>query len=151
DLPYGAYHVSAEQALSNAIRFMKEGGAEAVKLEGGRNRSHIVRKLVDAQIPVMGHIGLISQSIHAFGSYCVQGRTLDAAMELQADAEAIEEAGAFAVVLEGVPRELASMITHRLRIPTIGIGAGPGCDGQILVFHDFMGLSYTPPAKFVRQ
>jgi 3-methyl-2-oxobutanoate hydroxymethyltransferase len=151
DLPYGAYHVNNEKALESAIRFIKEGGAEAVKLEGGRKRARLVRKLVEAQIPVMGHIGLTPQSIHTLGSYKVQGRTLDAATELVADAEALEEAGVFAIVLEGIPRELAAIITRRLRIPTIGIGAGPDCDGQILVFHDLAGLSYNPPAKFVRS
>jgi len=151
DLPYGAYHVSNEQALANAIRFLKEGGAEAVKFEGGRKRVRLVRKLVEAQIPVMGHIGLTPQSIHALGGYRVQGRTLDSSTELLADAEALEEAGAFAVVLEGIPRELAAIITRRLRIPTIGIGAGPDCDGQVLVFHDLVGLSYLRPAKFVRS
>jgi 3-methyl-2-oxobutanoate hydroxymethyltransferase len=151
DLPYGAYHVSNEQALANAIRFVKEGGAEAVKLEGGRKRAPLIRKLVEAQIPVMGHIGLTPQSIHTLGGYRVQGRTLDAANELLADAETLEEAGAFAVVLEGIPRELAAIVTRRLRIPTIGIGAGPDCDGQVLVFHDLVGLSYNPSAKFVRS
>jgi len=151
DLPYGAYHVSNEQALASAIRFLKEGGAEAVKLEGGQKRARVVRKLVEAQIPVMGHIGLTPQSVHALGGYRVQGKTLDTATELLADAEALEEAGAFAVVLEGIPRELAAIITRRLRIPTIGIGAGPDCDGQILVFHDLVGLSYLPPPKFVRN
>lgn len=150
DLPYGAYHVSDEQALATAIRFLKEGGAEAVKLEGGRIRARLVRNLVEAQIPVMGHIGLTPQSVHALGGYRVQGRTLDSATDLLADAEALEEAGAFAIVLEGIPRELAALVTRRLRIPTIGIGAGPDCDGQVLVFHDLVGLSYTPPAKFVR-
>jgi 3-methyl-2-oxobutanoate hydroxymethyltransferase len=151
DLPYGSYHISNEQALASAIRFLKEGGAEAVKLEGGRKRARLVRRLVEAQIPVMGHIGLTPQSIHALGGYRVQGRTLDSATDLLADAEALEEAGAFAVVLEGIPRELAAIITRRLRIPTIGIGAGPDCDGQVLVFHDLVGLSYVPPAKFVRN
>jgi 3-methyl-2-oxobutanoate hydroxymethyltransferase len=151
DLPFGSYHVSDEQALANAIRLLKEGGAEAVKLEGGRTRAGLVRKLVEAQIPVMGHIGLTPQSIHAFGGYRVQGRTLDSATELLADAEALEEAGAFAVVLEGIPRELAAIVTRRLRIPTIGIGAGPDCDGQVLVFHDLVGLSFLPAAKFVRS
>jgi 3-methyl-2-oxobutanoate hydroxymethyltransferase len=151
DMPYGAYHVSTEQAVTNAIRFVKEGGAEAVKFEGGRNRARLARKLVEAQIPVMGHIGLTPQSLHTMGGYRVQGRTLDAATQLLADAEALEEAGAFAVVLEGIPRELAAIITRRLRIPTIGIGAGPDCDGQVLVFHDLVGLSYLPPAKFVRS
>ena len=151
DLPYGAYHISNEQGLASAIRFIKEGGAEAVKLEGGRKRARLVRKLGEAQIPVMGHIGLTPQSIHTLGGYRVQGRTLDAAADLLADAEALEEAGAFAVVLEGIPRELAAIVTRRLRIPTIGIGAGPDCDGQVLVFHDLVGLSYASPAKFVRS
>ena len=151
DLPYGSYHVNDEQALESAIRFMKEGGAEAVKFEGGRKRAELARKLVEAQIPVVGHIGLTPQSIHAMGSYKVQGRTLDAATDLVADAEALEEAGVFAIVLEGIPRELAAIITRRLRVPTIGIGAGPDCDGQVLVFHDLVGLSYNPPAKFVRS
>jgi 3-methyl-2-oxobutanoate hydroxymethyltransferase len=151
DLPYGAYHLSNEQGLASALRFVKEGGAEAVKLEGGRQRARLVRRIVEAQIPVMGHIGLTPQSIHTLGGYRVQGRTLDAATELLADAEALEEAGAFALVLEGIPRELAAIITRRLRIPTIGIGAGPDCDGQVLVFHDLVGLSYNPPAKFVRN
>lgn len=150
DLPYGAYHVSADDALRAAVRYLKEGGAEAVKLEGGQKRAELIRRLVDAEIPVMGHIGLTPQSIHAFGGHRVQGRTLDAASELIADAQAVEDAGAFAVVLEGIPRELAALITGRLRIPTIGIGAGPDCDGQILVLHDLVGLSFTPPAKFVR-
>jgi len=150
DLPYGAYHVGADDALRAVVRYLKEGGAEAVKLEGGQKRAETIRHLVDAEIPVMGHIGLTPQSIHAFGGHRVQGRTLDAASELIADAQAIEDAGAFAIVLEGIPRELASIITRRLRIPTIGIGAGPDCDGQILVLHDLIGLSFAPPAKFVR-
>jgi 3-methyl-2-oxobutanoate hydroxymethyltransferase len=150
DLPYGAYHLGSEQALEHSIRFVKEGGAEAVKLEGGGKRAEIIRRLVEAEIPVMGHIGLTPQSVHAFGGYRVQGRTLESAGELLAAAQAIEDAGAFAIVLEGVPRELAAMITKRLRIPTIGIGAGPDCDGQILVFHDLAGLTFRPPAKFVR-
>jgi 3-methyl-2-oxobutanoate hydroxymethyltransferase len=150
DLPYGAYHINDEQALASAVRFLKEGGAEAVKLEGGRKRAPLVRRLVDAEIPVMGHIGLTPQSIHAMGGYRVQGRTMESASELVADAEALEEAGAFAVVLEGIPRELAAIVTRRLRIPTIGIGAGPDCDGQVLVFHDLAGLSFSPRPKFVR-
>jgi 3-methyl-2-oxobutanoate hydroxymethyltransferase len=151
DLPFGAYHVSTERALENSIRFVKEGGAEAVKFEGGRERAALVRKLVEAQIPVVGHIGLTPQSVHSMGGYRVQGRTLETANELLADAEALEEAGAFALVLEGIPRELAALITRRLRIPTIGIGAGPDCDGQVLVFHDLVGLSYVPTPKFVRR
>jgi 3-methyl-2-oxobutanoate hydroxymethyltransferase len=150
DLPYGAYHVSEEKALEVAIRYVKEGGAEAVKLEGGSKRAALIRRMVDAEIPVMAHIGLTPQSVHAMGGYRVQGKTLESATELLADAEALEEAGAFAIVLEGMPRELAAIVTQRLRIPTIGIGAGPDCDGQILVFHDLVGLSFQPRAKFVR-
>jgi 3-methyl-2-oxobutanoate hydroxymethyltransferase len=150
DLPYGAYHVSEEKALEVAIRYLKEGGAEAVKIEGGRKRAALIRRMVDAEIPVMAHIGLTPQSVHAMGGYRVQGKTLESATELLADAEALEDAGAFAIILEGVPRELAAIVTRRLRIPTIGIGAGPDCDGQILVFHDLVGLSFLPRAKFVR-
>jgi 3-methyl-2-oxobutanoate hydroxymethyltransferase len=150
DLPYGAYHIDDEHGLACAVRFLKEGGAEAVKFEGGRKRASLARRLVDAEIPVMGHIGLTPQSIHAMGGYRVQGRTQDAASDLLADAEALEEAGVFAIVLEGVPRELAAIVTRRLRIPTIGIGAGPDCDGQVLVFHDLAGLSFAPKPKFVR-
>ena len=150
DLPFGAYHVDESQAVACAVRYLKEGGAEAVKLEGGRRRAGVVRRLTEAEIPVMGHIGLTPQSVHAVGGYRVQGRTLDSATELLADAEALEEAGAFAIVLEGIPRELAALITRRLRIPSIGIGAGPDCDGQVLVVHDLLGLSFEPRAKFVR-
>jgi 3-methyl-2-oxobutanoate hydroxymethyltransferase len=150
DLPYGAYHVNEEKTLEVAIQYLKEGGAEAVKLEGGHKRAALIRRMVDAEIPVMAHIGLTPQSVHAMGGYRVQGKTLESANELLADAEALEEAGAFAIVLEGIPRELAAVLTQRLRIPTIGIGAGPDCDGQILVFHDLVGLSFPPRAKFVR-
>ncbi len=150
DLPYGAYHLGEEQALQTSVRYLKEGGAEAVKIEGGKKRSVLIRRLVDAEIPVMGHIGLTPQSIHALGGYRVQGKTLESAGELLADAQAIEETGAFSLVLEGIPRELAAIITKRLRIPTIGIGAGPDCDGQVLVVHDLIGLGSQPSAKFVR-
>lgn len=150
DLPYGAYHLGEDQALATSIRFVKEGGAEAVKMEGGRKRSGVVRRLVGAEIPVVGHIGLTPQSVHALGGYRVQGRTVESGSELLADAQALEDAGVFAVVLEAIPAELAATITARLRVPTIGIGAGPDCDGQILVFHDLVGLGFTPPAKFVR-
>ncbi len=150
DLPFGAYHQGREEGLRNAIRFLKEGGADAVKVEGGKKRAALVRALVEAEIPVMGHVGLTPQSVRALGGYPVQGKTADAAAELMADAQAVEDAGAFAVVVEGVPRELARLITARLRIPTIGIGAGPDCDGQVLVVHDLLGLSFTPRAKFVR-
>ena len=150
DLPYGAYHAEPRQAVDIGVRYLKEGGAEAVKLEGGRRRADIIRKLVDAEIPVMAHLGLTPQSVHTMGGFRVQGKTVESAGEVLADAQAVEDAGAFAVVLEGLPRELATVITRRLRIPTIGIGAGPDCDGQVLVFHDLVGLSFRPPAKFVR-
>jgi len=150
DLPFGSYHLGEDQALETSIRFVKEGGAEAVKIEGGKKRAPVIRRLVQAEIPVMAHIGLTPQSVNAFGGYRVQGKTLESAGELLADAQAVEEAGAFSVVLEGIPRELAAVITSRLSIPTIGIGAGPECDGQVLVIHDLVGLSFSPPPKFVR-
>lgn len=150
DLPYGSYHMGEREALRTSLRFIKQGGAEAIKVEGGRKRSDLIRRMVNAEIPVMGHIGLTPQSIHRLGGYGVQGKTLESANELLADAQALEDAGVFALVLEAVPRELASMITRRLRIPTIGIGAGPVCDGQILVLHDLVGFTFQHPAKFVR-
>jgi 3-methyl-2-oxobutanoate hydroxymethyltransferase len=150
DLPFGSYHTESERAVEAAIRYLKEGGAESVKLEGGRRRADVIRKLVEAEIPVMGHVGLTPQSLHSQGGYRVQGKTVESAAEILADAQAVEDAGAFAIVLEGLPRELAAVITRRLRIPTIGIGAGPDCDGQVLVFHDLAGLSFLHTAKFVR-
>ncbi|MFB3920338.1 MAG: 3-methyl-2-oxobutanoate hydroxymethyltransferase [Terriglobia bacterium] len=150
DLPYGTYHQGVDEALRAGIRCLKEGGAEAVKVEGGRKRAALIRRLADAEIPVMGHIGLTPQSVHSLGGYHVQGKTLESATDILADAQAVEDAGAFALVLEGMPRELAAMITARLRIPTIGIGAGPDCDGQVLVVHDLLGFSMQPKAKFVR-
>jgi 3-methyl-2-oxobutanoate hydroxymethyltransferase len=149
DMPFGSYHGSVAEGVANAIRFVKEAGAEAVKIEGPR--TELVRALVDAEIPVVGHLGLTPQSIHRMGGYRVQARTADAVLELRADARALAEAGAGALVLEGVPREVAASITAELSIPTIGIGAGPECDGQILVFHDLVGLTLTPTAKFVRR
>ena len=151
DLPYGSYQVGERDALRTSLRFIKQGGAEAIKIEGGRKRARLVRRMVNAEIPVMGHIGLTPQSVNRLGGYSVQGRTLESANELFADAQALEDAGVFALVLEAVPRELAAMLTRRLRIPTIGIGAGPDCDGQVLVFHDVAGLAFQPPAKFVRR
>lgn len=151
DLPYGSYHISDELAVAAGIRYLKEGGAEAVKLEGGRQRSCLIRRLVDAQIPVMGHVGLTPQSVQVFGGHRVQGRTEESAAAILADAQALEDAGAFAVVLEGIPRELARRVTQRLRVPTIGIGAGPDCDGQILVLHDLIGLSLQVRPKFARS
>jgi 3-methyl-2-oxobutanoate hydroxymethyltransferase len=150
DLPFGAYHVNEEEALRAAVRYVKEGGAECVKLEGGRKRAALIHRLVGAEVPVVGHIGLTPQSVNAFGGYRVQGKSAEAAGELLADAQAIEDAGAFALVLEGIPRELGGIITRRLRIPTIGIGAGPDCDGQVLVVNDLLGLTLARPAKFVR-
>lgn len=151
DLPFGTYHESPEQAVRSAIRFVKEGGAEAVKLEGGRSRAEAVRRIVDAEIPVLGHIGLTPQSVHKLGGYRVQGKTVEAARALVEDAEALEEAGAFAIVLEAVPAEIARLVTRRVSIPTIGIGAGVHCDGQILVYTDLVGLSFGHTPKFVRR
>ncbi len=133
----------------SAVRFVKEAGAEAVKIEGPR--VDLVRALVEAEIPVVGHLGLTPQSVHRMGGYRVQARTAESARQLQADALALARAGAGAIVLEGVPREAAAEITAALPIPTIGIGAGPDCDGQILVFHDLVNLTFAPPAKFVRR
>jgi len=143
--------VSVEDGVRNAVRLVKEGGAEAVKVEGGERRLELIAKLVEAEIPVMGHVGLTPQSVHTFGGFHVQGKTADAARQLERDARAVEAAGAFAVVLESVPRELAARITEKLHIPTIGIGAGPDCDGQILVFHDMVGLTMGHTPKFARQ
>jgi 3-methyl-2-oxobutanoate hydroxymethyltransferase len=151
DMPYGTYHTDNAESLRNAVRLVKEAGAEAVKIEGGERRLELIARLTEAEIPVMGHVGLTPQSVNALGGYRVQGKTPDAAEQLLRDAHAVEAAGAFAVVLEAVPRELAAQITRELRIPTIGIGAGPECDGQILVIHDLLGLTFTPAPKFARQ
>jgi 3-methyl-2-oxobutanoate hydroxymethyltransferase len=150
DLPYGSYHVSVAQGVRNALRLVQRGGAAAVKLEGGTERAELVSRLVEAEIPVMGHLGLTPQSFHRLGGFRVQGRTAEAAERLLEDARALEAAGAFALVLESIPRELAAAITHQLRIPTIGIGAGPECDGQVLVFHDLVGLNLGHRPKFAR-
>jgi 3-methyl-2-oxobutanoate hydroxymethyltransferase len=149
DMPFMSYHESLEQARRNAGRMIKESGAEAVKVEGGRRMRDVIRSLVDIEIPVMAHIGLTPQSVNAFGGHKVQGK--GAAEELLAqDAKAVEEAGAFAVVLECVPRAVAKTITEMLSIPTIGIGAGPDCDGQVLVVHDLLGLAGQFRPKFVK-
>ena len=150
DMPFASYHVSGKETVRNAARFIK-AGAEAVKIEGGEKRAQLVERLVDAEIPVVGHIGLTPQSVHAMGGYKVQGKSLDAIEQLMHDALALERCGACSVVLEGIPREVAELITHEIDIPTIGIGAGPDCDGQVLVFHDILGLTFAPPAKFVRR
>jgi 3-methyl-2-oxobutanoate hydroxymethyltransferase len=151
DMPYGSYHTDTAESLRNAVRFVKEAGAEAVKVEGGERRLELISRLTEAEIPVMGHVGLTPQSVNALGGYRVQGKTADTAEQLLRDARAVEAAGAFAVVLEAVPRELAAQITQELRIPTIGIGAGPDCDGQILVIHDLLGLTFEQTPKFARQ
>jgi 3-methyl-2-oxobutanoate hydroxymethyltransferase len=149
DMPFGSYHGSISDAVANAVRFLKEAGAEAVKIEG--SRVELVRALVQSEIPVVGHLGLTPQSVHRMGGYRVQARTDDSMLQLKADAFALAQAGAGAIVLEGVPREAAEQITAALSIPTIGIGAGPDCDGQILVFHDLVHLTFAPAAKFVRR
>jgi 3-methyl-2-oxobutanoate hydroxymethyltransferase len=151
DLPFLSYQLSSEQALRNAGRLLQEGNAEAVKLEGGVSRRAAIEAITRAGIPVMGHIGLTPQSVHAFGGYKVQGRQTETRSRIIDDAHAVEEAGAFSVVLEGMPADLAEEITAALTIPTIGIGAGAGCDGQVLVIHDMLGLfeDFTP--KFVKR
>ncbi len=151
DMPYGSYHADTSESLRNAVRFVKEAGAEAVKVEGGERRIELISRFVEAEIPVMGHVGLTPQSVLAMGGFRVQGKTPAAAEQVLRDARAVESAGAFAVVLEGMPRELAAQITRDLRIPTIGIGAGPDCDGQILVLHDLLGLNLGPTPKFARR
>ena len=151
DMPFGSYHTDEREGVANAIRFVKEAGAEAVKIEGGTNRASLVRRLTDAEIPVMGHIGLTPQSVHRMGGYKVQGKSLAAVDRLRADALALQEAGCFSIVLEGMPRELGTILSAELAIPTIGIGAGPDTDGQILVLHDMLSLTFAPPAKFVRR
>jgi len=151
DMPFGAYQIDARDGVSNAIRFMKEGGAEAVKIEGGEKRVDLVRRVIDAEIPVSGHIGLTPQSVHAMGGYKVQGKSLEAIEQLMRDAVALDRAGVICIYLEGIPREVAAMISQEVRTPTIGIGAGPDCDGQVLVFHDLLNLSFHPAAKFVRH
>jgi 3-methyl-2-oxobutanoate hydroxymethyltransferase len=149
DMPFGSYHGKVSEGVANAVRFVKEAGAEAVKIEGAR--TELVRALTDAEIPVVGHLGLTPQSVHRMGGYRVQAKTAETMLQLRADAEALAEAGAGAIVLEGVPREVAAAVTADLAIPTIGIGAGPECDGQILVFHDILNMTFAPRAKFVRQ
>jgi 3-methyl-2-oxobutanoate hydroxymethyltransferase len=152
DMPYGSYHTGADDAVRAALRLIKEGGAETVKLEGGRSRAEIVARLVAEEIPVMGHIGLTPQSVNKLGGFRLQGKTAAAARALIADARALEAAGAFAIVLEVVPREIAKLVTAAVAIPTIGIGAGEHCDAQILVLHDLLGISFSPTRpRFVRQ
>ncbi len=150
DLPWMSYHVSVEQTVANAARLVR-AGAQAVKLEGGRKRLPMVEAILDAEIPVMGHLGLTPQSVHAMGGFKVQGREHEAAMALVADAKALAHAGCFSIVLEGVPDEVAAIVTDAVDVPTIGIGAGPSCDGQVLVLHDLLGLEDRITPKFVRR
>lgn len=149
DMPFASYQLSNESAIANAFRFIKEGSAAAVKLEGGVAMFDTIKRIVDCDIPVMGHVGLTPQSYHRMGGFRVQGK--DNSSKIFEDALAIAEAGAFSIVIEGVPDDLASRITEAVKIPTIGIGAGIGCDGQILVINDLLGLSDKKPAKFVKQ
>src|SRR5438445_12609929 len=151
DMPYASYHLTAEEGVRNASRFVKEAGAEAVKIEGGEKRLELIHRLLDAEIPVMGHIGLTPQSLHKMGGYKVQGKSLAAVEQLTRDAVALDRAGVFSLVLEGIPREVAALISAEIATPTIGIGAGPECDGQVLVLHDILNLTFASPAKFVRQ
>ena len=151
DLPFLSYHADIPEAIRNAGRLLKEGGAQSVKLEGGRSQAETVSRIVESGIPVMGHIGLTPQAVNQLGGYRVQGRSLKEAVRLMEDARALEEAGAYAIVLECVPAQLAGMITERVSVPTIGIGAGAGCDGQVQVFHDMMGLYQDFVPKHARQ
>jgi 3-methyl-2-oxobutanoate hydroxymethyltransferase len=151
DMPYGSFHVDAKDAVRNAVRLVKEGGAEAVKLEGGERRADLIRQITDAEIPVAGHIGLTPQSVNRMSGYKVQGKSLSEVEQLMRDATALDRAGVACIFLEGIPREVADLITSEVSTPTIGIGAGPGCDGQVLVFHDIVNLTFGPPAKFVRR
>ncbi|MFQ5517705.1 MAG: 3-methyl-2-oxobutanoate hydroxymethyltransferase [Acidimicrobiia bacterium] len=151
DMPWLSYHMSIDAAVANAGRFVREGGAEAVKLEGGRKRLEVIEAVLGAEIPVMGHLGLTPQSVHAMGGYRVQGKAFAAALELIEDARALAASGVFSLVLEGVPDVVAQLITKEVAAPTIGIGAGVHCDGQVLVFHDVLGLGEDRQSKFVRR
>jgi 3-methyl-2-oxobutanoate hydroxymethyltransferase len=151
DMPFGSYQATADEAVKNAMRLVAEGGAEAVKLEGGADYADVIRRVVRAGVPVMGHIGLTPQSVHKMGGYVVQGKDAEKAHRLLRDARALEEAGCFALVLECIPSELARVITGQLSVPTIGIGAGPHCDGQVLVVNDLLGLDSAFKPKFVKR
>jgi 3-methyl-2-oxobutanoate hydroxymethyltransferase len=151
DMPWLSYHLGPEDAVRNAARFVREAGADAVKIEGGRKRLGVVRALVDAEIPVMGHLGLTPQSVLKMGGYKVQARAADAASALLEDAALLAEAGVFSIVLEGIPAAVAARVTSSVPVPTIGIGAGPDCDGQVLVMHDVLGMLPGPVPKFVRR
>jgi 3-methyl-2-oxobutanoate hydroxymethyltransferase len=151
DLPFGSYQASADEAVKSAMRLAAEGGVEAVKLEGGQDYADVIRRVVRAGVPVMGHIGLTPQSVHRMGGYVVQGKDSEKAQQLLRDARALELAGCYAIVLECIPAELARIITSQLRVPTIGIGAGPHCDGQVLVVNDLLGLDAGFTPKFVKR
>jgi len=151
DMPFLSYHISVKEAVRNAGRFVQEAGAQAVKLEGGQERIPVVKAILDAQIPVMGHIGLTPQSVNAFGGFKVQGKDLETANKLIQDAKALDAAGVFAMVLEGVPAKLAQRITAEVSVPTIGIGAGMHCDGQVLVINDMLGMFKGHIPKFVKK
>ena len=151
DMPFGSYQSDPSDAVRNAARFVKEAGAEVVKIEGGEKRAELIRRIIDAEIPVAGHIGLTPQSVNVMGGYKVQGKDLSGVEQLMRDAVALDRAGVACIVLEGIPREVAAMITAEVETPTIGIGAGPDCDGQVLVFHDLLNLTFGHPAKFVRR
>src|SRR5256714_681384 len=151
DMPYGSYQVDTNDAVRNATRFVKEGGAEVVKIEGGEKRADLIRHIIEAEIPVAGHIGLTPQSVNVMGGYKVQGKNLSGVEQLMRDAVALDRAGVACLFVEGIPREVAALITAEVEAPTIGIGAGPECDGQVLVFHDIVNLTFGQPAKFVRR
>jgi 3-methyl-2-oxobutanoate hydroxymethyltransferase len=151
DMPFGSYQADPAEAIRNAARFVKEAGAEVVKVEGGEKRADVIRRIIDAEIPVAGHIGLTPQSVNVMGGYKVQGKSLTGVEQLVRDATALDRAGVAFIVLEGIPREVANIITAEVETPTIGIGAGPDCDGQVLVIHDILNLTFGPPAKFVHR
>jgi 3-methyl-2-oxobutanoate hydroxymethyltransferase len=151
DMPFLTYHCSIETAVANAGRFLQEGGAQAVKLEGGNERVAVIKAIISAGIPVMGHIGLTPQSVYKMGGFKVQGKSKEQAEKLLADAKVLEEAGVFGIVLECVPAPLGGLISNSLSIPTIGIGSGPGCDGQVLVWHDLLGITQNMKPRFVKQ
>jgi 3-methyl-2-oxobutanoate hydroxymethyltransferase len=151
DMPYGSYQIDPQTAVNNAARFVKEGGAEVVKIEGGEKRADLIHRIIDAEIPVAGHIGLTPQSVNVMGGYKVQGKDLAGIEQLMRDAVALDRTGVACLFLEGIPREVAAMITAEVATPTIGIGAGPDCDGQVLVVHDILNLTFGSPAKFVRR
>ena len=147
DMPFGSYQSDPSDAVRNAARFVKEAGAEVVKIEGGEKRADLIRRIIDAEIPVAGHIGLTPQSVNVMGGYKVQGKDLSGIEQLMRDAVALDRAGVACIYLEGIPREVAAMITAEVKTPTIGIGAGPDCDGQVLVFHDLLNLTFGPSRK----